>query len=87
VSAIGGAQYKERLLKLPAFLLGRQAGGATDADLANGLVLTAHFLEQSVLAPHHKRLPEARLRLADLAQRESAKTSPSSSEAVGHKKP
>lgn len=74
VSATGGAQYKERLLPLPAFLLGQQAGEPTDADLAHGLALTAHFLEQSVLAPHRKRLPEARLRLADLAARESAKT-------------
>jgi DNA repair protein RecO (recombination protein O) len=69
VSATGGAQYKERLLRLPQFLLGRQAGEPTEADLANGLTLTAYFLEQSVLAPHHKRLPEARLRLSDLAHR------------------
>jgi DNA repair protein RecO (recombination protein O) len=74
VSAEGGRQYTERLLPLPQFLLGRQAGEPAPADLVHGLALTAHFLEQSVLAPHNKRLPEARLRLADLAQRESAKT-------------
>jgi hypothetical protein len=61
------------LLPLPQFLLGRQAGDPTRADLANGLALTAHFIEQSVLAPHHKRLPEPRIRLADLAHRESQK--------------
>ena len=69
VSRAAGAHYKERLLPLPAFLLGRQAGAATPADLANGLALTAHFLEQSVLMPHDKRLPEARQRLAELAAR------------------
>jgi DNA repair protein RecO (recombination protein O) len=74
VSEGAGAEYRERMLPLPQFLLGRQAGEPTPADLANGLVLTAHFLEQWVLTPHHKRMPEARQRLADLAARESAKT-------------
>ena len=74
VSAQAGAEYAGRMLRLPAFLLGRQAGEATAADIVNGLALTAHFLEQSVLAPHHRPLPEARHRLAELAQRESAKT-------------
>jgi DNA repair protein RecO (recombination protein O) len=81
VSREAAAEYAERMLKLPAFLLGRRAGEATAADLANGFALTAHFLEQSVLAPHHKRLPEARVRLADFARRktelgESGKTEP-----------
>ena len=40
-------------------MLGRQAAAPTPADLANGFALTAHFLEQSVLAPHDKPLPEA----------------------------
>jgi DNA repair protein RecO (recombination protein O) len=85
VSAAAGAQYKERLLPLPPFLLGRQAAPPTPADLANGFALTAHFLDQSVLAPHDKPLPEARARLAELGARESAKTTPSSSEAIGQK--
>jgi DNA repair protein RecO (recombination protein O) len=69
VSSAAGAEYRERLLALPPFLLGRQAGEPSPGDLANGLALTAHFLEQSVLAPHHRRLPDARLRLADYAAR------------------
>lgn len=71
VSAEAGREYAGRMLKLPSFLLGRQAGEATAADIANGLALTAHFIEQSVLAPHHKPLPEARVRLADLAVRDA----------------
>lgn len=74
VSAAAGAEYASRMLKLPPFLLGRQAGEATAPDIVDGLTLTAHFLEQSVLAPHHKKLPEARQRLSEVAERESAKT-------------
>jgi DNA repair protein RecO (recombination protein O) len=69
VSAAAGAQYRERLLPLPQFLLGRQAAAPTSADLINGFALTAYFIEQSMLAPHDKKLPEARQRLADLAHR------------------
>lgn len=71
VSRAGGEAYRDRLLKLPAFLLGRQAGEADAADLLAGLALTAHFLEDWVLTPHGKALPEARMALADLAARGS----------------
>jgi DNA repair protein RecO (recombination protein O) len=72
VSANAGAEYREKLLALPPFLLGRQAQPPKEADLQAGLALTAHFLEQSVLAPHHKTVPESRARLTELAVRESA---------------
>jgi DNA repair protein RecO (recombination protein O) len=69
VSRDGGEAYRDRLLRLPAFLLGRQAGAADAADCLAGLTLTAHFLESWVLTPHGKVVPEARQRLADLAAR------------------
>jgi len=69
VSAGAGAEYREKLLPLPQFLLGNQATTPNESDIAAGLALTAHFLEQWVLAPHHKTLPEARARLGDLAAR------------------
>ena len=72
VSRGAGEPYRDRLLPLPAFLLGRQAGEASSADLLAGLQLTAHFLDQWVLAPHGKTMPEARVRLADLAVRTHA---------------
>jgi DNA repair protein RecO (recombination protein O) len=71
VSAEAGAEYRERMLPLPQFLLGRQAGDPTPADLAQGLALTAHFLDLWVLAPHQKRIPDARQRLADIAQNQT----------------
>jgi DNA repair protein RecO (recombination protein O) len=64
VSRQAGEPYKDRLLKLPPFLLGAQAGlSAGDVDL--GLVLTGHFLEQFVFAPLNRPLPPARVWLVD----------------------
>src|ERR1051325_7808279 len=54
VSRAAGEPYRGRLLALPAFLLGRQAGDANAADLLAGLQLTAHFLDQWVLMPHDR---------------------------------
>lgn len=74
VSRAAAAPYKERLLALPPFLLGSQNATASMAEIAAGLRLTAHFLLDRVLAPHNKALPAARLRLAELALRESDKS-------------
>ena len=53
-----------RLLRLPPFLLGAQAGlAAGDVDL--GLILTGHFLEQFVFSPLNRPLPPARVWLLD----------------------
>ena len=63
VTAAAAGQYKQRLLKLPAFLSPQGNGEAeTDADVADGLALTGFFLERHVLAPHHIALPPARTR-------------------------
>jgi DNA repair protein RecO (recombination protein O) len=69
VSRGAGEPYRDRLLPLPLFLLGRQAGDPGPADLLAGLQLTAHFLDQWLLMPHDKTMPEARTRLTDLAAR------------------
>jgi DNA repair protein RecO (recombination protein O) len=69
VSRAGGEAYRDLLLALPQFLLGRQAGDPNLRDSLAGLGLTAHFLSQWVLAPHHKTIPEARHRLTELAAR------------------
>jgi DNA repair protein RecO (recombination protein O) len=69
VSRTAAAPYAGRLLALPPFLLGTQAGHPTPADIAAGLKLTGHFLLQSVLEPHGKTLPQARDYYADLVTR------------------
>lgn len=71
VSRAAAAPYKERLLALPPFLLGSQNAEPTPADIVAGLRLTAHFLLERVLRPHGKEMPPARLRLEELAHRES----------------
>ena len=69
VSEGPGAPYRDRLLALPPFLLGRQEEAPSAADVLAGLKLTAHFLDQFVLTPHGKAIPEARRQLIDLAAR------------------
>ncbi len=60
VSRAAGEPYKDKLLPLPPFLLGAQAGlGAGDIDA--GLNLTGHFLEQFVFNPLNRPLPPARV--------------------------
>ena len=68
VSRDAGEPYKDRLLKLPPFLLSAQ-GGLAEGDIGCGLDLTGHFLEQHVFGPMNRPLPPARVwlvqRLAD----------------------
>lgn len=61
VSISAGEPYRARLLPLPAFLLDGGSGNA--AEVAAGLVLTGHFLEQHAFTPHGRTLPAARGRL------------------------
>ena len=72
VSAAGGAEYKDRLLRLPPFLGRRQEGGASADDIRDGLLLTQHFLETRVLNPREDPMPAARLRFRDLIERRAA---------------
>lgn len=62
VSRAAAAPYRDRLLPLPSFLVGRSGGGAAEVGL--GLRLTGYFLERHVLQPQDRRLPAARQRLA-----------------------
>jgi DNA repair protein RecO (recombination protein O) len=64
VSRQAGEPYRDRLLKLPPFLLGAQAG-LSEGDVDLGLILTGHFLEQCVFAPLNRPLPPARVWMAD----------------------
>jgi DNA repair protein RecO (recombination protein O) len=58
------ARYRDKLLALPPFLLGIQAGVRT-GDVGAGLALTGWFLERRILWPADRQLPEARARLTD----------------------
>lgn len=60
VSRDAGAPYADKLLKLPPFMLGAQAG-LSGGDVRDGLALTGHFLEQFVFHPLNRPLPPARV--------------------------
>jgi len=64
VSAAAGADYADRLLELPPFMLSAQ-GGLAPGDVGAGLALTAHFLERFVFSPLNRPLPPARNWLVD----------------------
>jgi len=69
VGAAAAVPYADRLLPLPAFLLGQ--GGAVLAadDLRHGLDLTGFFLERQVFRPHGQQVPAARTRLVERISR------------------
>jgi DNA repair protein RecO (recombination protein O) len=59
VSATAGAPYRERLLKLPAFLRVSEVAPTPD-DIVDAFRLTGHFLERELFAPRGLKLPDAR---------------------------
>ena len=64
VSADAGAPYADKLLALPPFMLGAQAG-LGPGDVKAGFDLTGHFLEQFVFHPLNRPLPPARVWMLD----------------------
>src|SRR3984957_8282990 len=59
VSRDAGAAYRDRLMRLPAFL-GNGAEPESAADLADAFALTGFFLDRHAFAPRGLPLPEAR---------------------------
>lgn len=68
VSAQAGEPYRDRMFRLPGFLLGSQNAEPSIADIAEGLRLTEYFLLDRVLQPHGREVPPARLRLNERAR-------------------
>ena len=64
VSREGGARFADRLLRLPPFMLSSQ-GSLSRGDVADGLAITGHFLEQFVFGPLNRPLPAARVWLLE----------------------
>jgi len=62
VSAEGGAPYKEKLLALPAFLLGKNAD-PENRDVFEAMRLTGYFLDRNIWGVRGKGQPAARERL------------------------
>jgi DNA repair protein RecO (recombination protein O) len=64
VSLSAGVPYRDRLLRLPLFLVTATAP-STAADVVDGLTLTGYFLERHVYGARERALPPARLRLVE----------------------
>lgn len=60
VSADAGAEWQDRLLPLPAFLVGGGAPPAMAADIDRAFALTGYFLARHVFEPRGTPLPDAR---------------------------
>lgn len=63
VSLEAGEEYKNKMFRMPSFLCG--GGDDSFSEIAEGLKITGHFLQQRVLNPVYKKLPESRIRLFD----------------------
>lgn len=63
VSAAAGEPFRDRLLRLPPFLVGARQEPVTRQDIVDGLMLTGSFLNARVLAPRDMTMPEARHRV------------------------
>ena len=71
VSRIAGEPYKDRLYRLPSFLVGGRVAEADREDVAEGLRQTGHFLERHLFGPFQGRLPDARYRLVERLARQA----------------
>lgn len=74
VSRSAGAPYPNKLLALPAFLVGQ--GDANRRDILDGLALTGYFLQRHVYQPHGRQMPDARARLVELLRRDARRSLP-----------
>jgi DNA repair protein RecO (recombination protein O) len=61
VSRTAGEAYRDKLMRLPAFLRG-EAGPESAAELADAFALTGFFLDRHAFAPRGLPVPEARAR-------------------------
>ncbi len=68
VCRAAGEPYRDRLLRLPPFMLSSQ-GGLDAGDVGDGLAITGHFLEQFVFGPLNRPAPPARVWLVEALEK------------------
>lgn len=69
VSKEGAGEYRDRLLALPAFLIGARSGTPAWEEIGDGLRLTGHFLARDLLIDRQADVLAARERLVDRLKR------------------
>jgi DNA repair protein RecO (recombination protein O) len=66
VSRGGAGIYADRLFRLPPFLLGMNDSDPSAEEALQALRLTGYFLQERVLEPQGREMPQARIRLDTL---------------------
>jgi DNA repair protein RecO (recombination protein O) len=61
-----GQPYRDKLFKLPKYLINGQNSDYNPQEITNGLDICAYFLEKYIFKPHNAKLPVARLRFAEV---------------------
>jgi DNA repair protein RecO (recombination protein O) len=62
VSRAAGEAYRDKLMRLPEFLLAEADETASPAEVADAFMLTGFFLDRHAFAPRGQPLPDARAR-------------------------
>tara|TARA_B100000586_G_scaffold152883_1_gene111085 strand:- start:155 stop:886 length:732 start_codon:yes stop_codon:yes gene_type:complete len=65
VTLEGAGSYKDRLIKLPKFVLSK-VSDCDNNDIVNGLELTEHFLRKRFFEPNNLNFPQSRNRLKEI---------------------
>lgn len=73
VSRMAAQPYANRLLPLPAFLIGEGQGGPQ--EVIDGLTLTGHFLAKHLFHPRDRDLPPSRIVLLQRLERRAQRLS------------
>jgi DNA repair protein RecO (recombination protein O) len=72
ISDSAAEPWRDRLLRLPGFLIGQ--GSGDPPEVLDGLALTGHFLERVAFAATHSPLPAARTRFVESYRRSAGES-------------
>ena len=79
VSTEKAEPYKDKLLALPGFMIGKGFSAEPDREIMNGLRLTGHFLTHWVFAHNTQGVPDARLRFQGMFEKSLPEVMPEAS--------
>ena len=65
VTLEGAGLYKDRLIKLPKFIVSKDSG-CDNNDIINGLELTEYFFRKRFFEPNNLNFPQSRNRLKEI---------------------
>ena len=84
VSAAAGAEWRDRLLPLPAFLRGGETPAPGPAEIADAFRLTGFFLDRDLFSPRGLPLPDSRRAFLAAATKAQGRLSGALEADIGH---